>query len=151
MLRRLVPYACMLCFVTMHTEGKTVDVPVLGSGAAKLREDMRTQQEAPALIDAVTAFLVYITPDGRYIMDTDLDSPVTTARTPTRHEIIAACANVSNDTRRQMQSEEVTMTILGNLSRMQADPNYHMAVEQARAQASAAAAAAAAAGNGRKG
>ena len=119
-------------------------VPELGSAAAKVRNQMRQLDDAaPEAIEAVTAFLVWITPDGRYIMDTDLDRPVTADRKPTKHEVIAACACVSNDMRRQMQTEEVTMNVLGNLSRMQADPNYHMMLAQARAQAETAAAVAA--------
>lgn len=119
-----------------------MEVPALGSAQARLREDLR-KQEAPEAAEAVTAFLIWITPDGRYVMSTDLGYPVTAGRAPTRQEVIAACEVTAGDMRRQAQTEELTMNILGNLSRMQADPQYHMAIEQARAQAGAAAAAAA--------
>jgi hypothetical protein len=119
-----------------------MQVPELGSGAAKVRTQMRQQETEPETAEAVTAFLVYITPEGRVIMDANLDAPVTALRPPSRHEIIGACRNVANDVARQMQTEEVTMNILGNLSRMQADPNYQAMVAEAQAQARAAAAAA---------
>lgn len=118
-----------------------MEVPVLGQDAARVREGVR-QQEAPQVIEAVTAFLVCITPDGRYIMETDLDVPVTADRLPTRHEVIAACQVIASDTLRRTQTEELTMNILGNFSRMQTDPQYLSMVAMARAQAEAATAAA---------
>lgn len=115
-----------------------MEVPTLGQSAAKMREESRTL-ETPGPTEAVTAFLVYVTSDGRYIMDTDLDADLIAARQPTRHEVIAACECVAADIRRQTQTEELTMTILGNLSRMMSDPQYHLMVDQARQAAVAAA------------
>lgn len=116
-----------------------MELPALGASAAKQREQLRISEQAPdEPIAAVTAFLVYVTPEGRYAFDPDLDRPVIAERPPTRGDIVAACTNVLTDITRQAQTEELTMNVLGNLSRMQADPNYHAMIEQARVQAAAA-------------
>ena len=117
-----------------------MDVPALGSAAARLRQDQRKQAEALEAIEAVTAFLVYLTSEGRYVMDVNLDSPVTAERTPARHEVVAGCQNIADDLRRQAQTEEITMNVLGNFTRMQTDPQFHAMIASARAQAEAAAA-----------
>lgn len=114
-----------------------MDIPALGAAAAKLREQVRAQ-ESPQAVDAVTAFIVYITADGRYLTAADLDAPVTSERPPTRQEIIAACEAVSSEIKRLNQTEEVTMNVLGNLGRMLGDPNFHMLLTQARQQGEAA-------------
>lgn len=113
-------------------------VPVLGSSAAKMRDVQRTAAETPAVIEAVTAFIVYATPDGRYLPEYDLDAPLTVTRPPTRHEVIAGCEIVTADTRLQMQTEAVTANVLMNFARMQGDPNYHAMLAETRAQAEAA-------------
>lgn len=118
------------------------EIPALVSSAAKARQQVRQHEEPEGPIEAVTAFLVYVTPEGACIMDVNIDLPLTVERPPTRHEVIGACENVKADIDRQMATEQVTMNVLGNLSRMQADPQYHIMLSQARAQAEAAAAAA---------
>lgn len=116
-----------------------MDVPVLGSGHAKAREQVRQAEQVPAVIEAATAFVIYVTPDGRFLPETDLDAPVTITRPPTRHDILAGCAVVAGDIRLQMQTEAVTANVLMNFARMQGDPNYHAMLAETRAQAEAAA------------
>lgn len=117
-----------------------MEVPALGSSEAKARDNLRRSQEEPDEPVAVaTAFLVYITDDGRCVMDSNLSAAIIPDRAPSKHEVIGACENVINDLRLQMQTEAITMNVLGNLSRMQADPNYHAMVAQAQQQARAAA------------
>lgn len=121
-----------------------MELPALGSDAARVREQSRRQEQAPdEPVAAVTGFIVYITPDGRYLMDADINKPVTVQRPPSRDEITATCGNIRAAVLAQAQTEATTMTVLGNMSRMQADPQYQMMLDQARTQALAAAAAAA--------
>jgi hypothetical protein len=119
-----------------------MEVPALGPAAAKLRAGLREQPHAgpAAPVEAVTAFLVYVTADGRYVLETSLDAQVTASRPPTRDEVIGACQKVADDMRRQAQSEEITVNVLGNISRMLSDPGFHALVTRARTEAEAAAA-----------
>jgi hypothetical protein len=138
------------CNHTCEQEKHPVELPALGADAAKIRQQARQQEQAPdEPVAAITAFLVYLTPEGRYLMEADLDRPLTTERPPTRGDITAGCQNVLDDARRQAQTEEITMNVLGNFSRMMSDPNYHAMVEQARTQAAVAMGAANSAATGR--
>lgn len=121
-------------------------VPLLGSDAAKARNQARQAEQVPEVIEAVTAFTVYVTPDGRFLPEFSLDTAITTQRPPTRHDVLAGCAVVAHDISAQMQIEGTTASVLGNFARMQGDPNYHAMLEQARTQAEAAMNAAAAGG-----
>lgn len=115
-------------------------IPELGTAAARAREGTRKQQDAPAEpLPVTTAFLVCVTSDGRFILDTNIDTPVIPDRNPTRQEVIAACTNIIADLNRQAAVEETTMNVLGNFSRMQADPQYQAMLAAARTQAEAAA------------
>lgn len=118
-------------------------IPLLGSDAAKARSQVRQAEQVPAVIEATTAFIVYVTPDGRFLPEFNLDAAITAERPPTRHEVIAACAVIAGDTRLQMQTEAVTANVLMNFARMQGDPNYHAMLAETRAQAEAASRAAA--------
>ena len=114
-----------------------MDIPVLGSDAARARNQIRAQ-ETPEVIEAVTAFIIYATPDGRYLPEFSLDAPLTVSRPPTRHDVTAGCAVVAAEAALGAQVEATTANVLGNLARMQGDPNYHAMLEGARAQAQAA-------------
>lgn len=120
-----------------------MDVPLLGQSAAKARDDVRKHADEPRIIEAVTAFRVLITPDGRCLMEPDPDAEVITERAPTSHDVISACTAVITDVTRMMLVQDTVVTVLGNMSRMHADPQYQQLIEQAREQARIAAAAAA--------
>jgi len=113
-------------------------VPLLGSSAAQARQQQRQAAETPAVTEAVTAFIICVMPDGSYRPEYDLDAAVTTERLPTRHEVIAGCEVVASSAKLDMVTEAVTMNVVGNLGRMQSDPNYHAMIAQAREQAAAA-------------
>lgn len=69
------------------------DIPLLGQNKTQAPK----QPEAPEIIEAVTAFVVYLTPDGRVMADVDLNAPITAQRPPTFDDMYGMCANVMKD------------------------------------------------------
>lgn len=77
------------------------DIPLLGQNNSEKSEESAEVQNVR------TAFMVYITEDGQYILDTDINSPIVPERVPSRDEIFAACQVVQKD----MQTQEMLENI----------------------------------------
>lgn len=118
-----------------------MEIPILGQDAARARTAQQTTDQ-PEIINAECAFIVYQTAEGVWVVTPDLSTPVTVARQATRHDIIGASEVVKHDQIRQMATQETTMSVVGNLTRAMADPQFQLAMRQASDTARAAAAAA---------
>ena len=66
-----------------------MEVPLLGQAPAG--------DKTPEFIEAKTAFLIYITEDGKVAVSTDLNAPIVTERAPTQNELWSAVATIKKD------------------------------------------------------
>lgn len=106
----------------------------------------RTQQpepgdapdDAPKIIDADVAFVVYRTPDGRTSISPDLNIPVHARRTgPTTHEVAGMCLNVLDDVRLMNTAPVTAEAVVNRLAQAQQAQMVamqEMAVRQQMAQ-----------------
>jgi hypothetical protein len=73
------------------------EVPNLAQQAAQARAQQQEQARAPKVVEAVTAFVVYVLPDGRVGSTADLDQAITKQRDPGAEEVAYACLQVHDE------------------------------------------------------
>lgn len=70
----------------------------LTSSAARARQQQQAKPEAPEIIEATFAFVVYQKREnGQYVLTHDLNAPVKADRQPTHDEVYGAMAIIQKD------------------------------------------------------
>jgi hypothetical protein len=109
------------------------EVPNLAQGAASARKAQEEATKAPEVIEAATAFLVFITPEGMVGSTPDLNAAVTTVRQPTTDEVAYAAERLMEDLKMQKLAVMTAQQVLNASMHMQ--QQMRQAQESAQVQA----------------
>ena len=110
------------------------EVPNLAQGAARAREQAQTATEAPEVLEATTAWVVFITRDGHTGSTPDLDIAITKDREPTAEEVAYGCLAVHDEL--AMQKAAVVTAQQTINATMQVQSQMRQQQEAAQVQAS---------------
>lgn len=102
------------------------EIPLLGQ---KKPEEPKAP-EVPEIVPAVTAFIVYMTEDGRVLVDANLDSPIAAQRPPTFDDIYGMCSNTLKDVQNTDAAIKSANAVLNGMMQI----NKQMAEAQQSAQ-----------------
>jgi hypothetical protein len=104
-------------------------IPELGKSAASARQAPAAppEPEAPKVIDAEVAFVVYRTPDGRTVFTPDLDALVSPRREPTIHDVVGMCQNSIDDARAMGTGPGIAQAVVQNMMAVQAQAQQRQA------------------------
>lgn len=87
-----------------------MDAPMLSQQAARARTAPEPEVKA---IEAVTAFVVLVTPEGQIVASPDIKTPLNVSRPPTEEEIEMACSKIAHQFS-LMQSAQMTAQLVVN-------------------------------------
>lgn len=85
-------------------------VPLLGQ---QPQQQTNTPSEKP--IEYTTAFMVLVSKDGTYELETDINRVITTDRIPTSHEIKGSMSTILSDMESQESAMLAAQMTVGNL------------------------------------